>query len=59
MRPFIRLLVVVLGVAATACADAANPTAPPLRPTTPRFDIDSSMCRSGYNMAQGRCNDPQ
>lgn len=58
MRPHHRLLFVALTVALGACADIATPSPRQLKPTTPSLNIiDSSMCRSGYNMAQGRCND--
>jgi hypothetical protein len=58
MRPTTRLVLVLLGIFAAACADISSPTRPPFKASEPQFDIiDSSMCRSGYNIANGRCND--
>lgn len=57
MRPTTRLLVVLLGVVAAACTDLTTPSPRSLAPTTPNLDIiDSSMCRSGYNMSNHSCN---
>lgn len=59
MRPSTRLLIVLCGVIAAACADATSPSPAPLKPTTPALDvIDSSMCRSGYNVSNRTCNAP-
>jgi hypothetical protein len=60
--PTKRLMTVIAAIGLVAACD--NPAAPV--PTTslasqptdgPRFDVvDSSMCRSGYNVGQSRCN---
>ena len=58
--PAKRLFLITSAIAlVTACASPTAPTSAQSRiaqPTAARFDIDSSMCRSGYNTAQGRCN---
>ncbi|MEP6730051.1 MAG: hypothetical protein ABJE10_05415 [bacterium] len=57
MRPYARLIFVAVGIILGACAGVTEPTHAPMKPTAAaRFDIDSSMCRSGYNISQGRCN---
>lgn len=57
MRSTTRLLVVLFGILAAACADITTPSPRPLAPTAPSLDvIDSSMCRSGYNMSNHSCN---
>ena len=60
ISPAKRLLAVVSAIALVA-ACSSNPTQPaPSRiaqPTAPRFDVDTSMCKSGYNIGQGRCDD--
>jgi hypothetical protein len=59
LSPTKRLFLIISAISFVAAC--SNSTAPePSRiaqPTSPRFDIDSTMCRSGYNVGQGRCND--
>ena len=61
ISPAKRLIVITSAIAlVTACASPTAPTPAQSRiaqPTTPSFDGDSLMCRSGYNVGQGRCND--
>lgn len=60
--PAKRLITVIAAIGLIAACE--NPSAPvpatsrlSLPTDAPRFDIiDSSMCRSGYNVTQGRCN---
>ena len=41
-----------------ACSDPSAPTPSRIaQPTAPRFDVDPTTCKSGYNVGQGRCND--
>ncbi|MEO8336352.1 MAG: hypothetical protein ABI664_15340 [bacterium] len=59
LSPAKRLFVITSAIAlATACASPTAPTTSRIaQPTSAtRIDIDSSMCRSGYNNAEGRCN---
>jgi hypothetical protein len=61
LSPAKRLIVITSAISlVAACASPTAPTSPQSRiaqPTGPRFDGDSTMCRSGYNTAQGRCNE--
>jgi hypothetical protein len=60
LSPAKRLIVITSAISlVAACASPTAPTPAQSRiaqPTAPRFDIDSSMCRSGYNVGQSRCN---
>jgi hypothetical protein len=60
--PAKRLITVIAAIGLIAACE--NPSAPVPKtsrltlPTDgPRFDIDSSMCKNGYNVANGRCNE--
>jgi hypothetical protein len=57
--PAKRLIMITSAIAlVAACASPTSPTTSRIaQPTAPtRIDIDSSMCRSGYNNAEARCN---
>ena len=57
--PAKRLFMITSSIAlVAACASPTAPTTSRIaQPTSAtRIDIDSSMCRSGYNVGQGRCN---
>lgn len=56
--PAKRLFVIVAAIATiVGCSSPTTPAPSHIaQPEAPRFDIDSTMCRSGWNSAQGRCN---
>lgn len=59
LSPAKRLIMITSAIALVAAC--ASPTAPTVsriaQPTVAtHIEIDSSMCRSGYNVGQGRCN---
>lgn len=53
------ILLAVVGSTLSACAAPTAPSAPSSRITSPRivgpsFVIDDTLCRSGYNVTNGR-----
>lgn len=57
MRAPLRFTLVLISVLIAACAEATSPRQSELKPGVPQLDVvDSTMCRSGYNVSQGRCN---
>jgi hypothetical protein len=58
LSPTKRLFVIISAIGlVAACSDTTAPAPSRIaQPATPRFDIDSTMCRSGYSVSQGRCN---
>ena len=58
LSPTKRLFVIISAISlVAACSDTTAPTPSRIaQPAPPRFDIDSTMCRSGDSVSQGRCN---